>query len=151
MGYYFKNGFIKQKLWSDKISKFMLIVLGVFITSIWYPSNANILLRGADPYSVYDLPSKFFILCCTFAMVYSLWNLKKNVPVLTEIGKDSLFYYLFHGLIIKFVLEPIVVRFGLPINLLWYIFYLFLMLAVLYIMSKSKFFQWFINPTFKIK
>lgn len=78
MGYYFKNGSIRQRLWSDNISKILLIILGVFITFIWYPSNANILLRGADSYCIYDLPSKFFILCCTFIMIYSLWNLKRS-------------------------------------------------------------------------
>ena len=127
----------------------MLIVLGVFITFIWYPSNANILLRGADSYCIYDLPSKFFILCCTLVMVYSLWNLKRNVSFMIKIGKDSLFYYLYHGLIIKFVLEPIVYRLDLSTNLLWCMLYLFFMLAALYIMSKLKFFRWFIAPTFK--
>lgn len=151
MGYYFKIGLIRQRLWSNNISKFLFIALGVFVSFIWYPSNANILLRGADSYGIYDLPSKCFILCCTLLMVYVLWGLKRNCSFFTEIGKNSLFYYLYHGLIIKFVLEPVVVRLDLPTNMLWCIFYLFFIFVVLYMMSKLKFFRWFIAPTLKLK
>lgn len=149
MGYYFKTDLIKQTLWSKKVSWFLLIVISIFITFIWFPSNASILLRGADPYSISDVPAKLFILCCTIVLIYSLWNLKCENDYFAKIGKDSLFYYLYHGLFIKFLIVPLVVKVGLPTNLWCCMVYLFFILIALHVMSKINIFRWFVNPTIK--
>lgn len=146
MGYYFKTNLIKQTLWSKKVSWFLLIIISIFITYIWFPSNASILLRGADPYSIEDLPAKLFILCCTIVLIYSLWNLKFENDYFAKNGKDSLFYYLYHGLFIKFLIAPLVVKVGLPTNLWCCMVYLFFILIALHVMSKINIFRWLVNP-----
>lgn len=151
MGHYFKRDLIKQTLWNKKVSKYLLLILSVIITFVWYPTNANLLLRGADPYTINDLPDKVFIFCCTLVFIYSLWNLKRENTYLAKIGKDSLFYYLYHGLIIKFMLVPVATKLGLPTNFISCLFLLFLILVTLHLMSKIQFFRWFVNPTFKFK
>lgn len=148
MGYYFRMNMIKQKLWSNNISIALLIAICVFIIFVWYPSNANVLLRGADSYSFCDLPAKVLILICTLVCIYALWNLKKENHYLAEIGKYSLFYYLYHGLIIQFFIVPIVKRLNLPAHLLYCTLYLLFILCILHLMNKLKFFRWFTNPTF---
>lgn len=149
MGYYFKENLIKQTLWSKKISLLFMIVVSLFITFIWFPSNASILLRGADPYSIEDVPAKVFTLCCTIVLIYSLWNLKYENAYLAKMGRDSLFYYLYHGLFIKFLINPLVVKLNLPTNLLFCILYLFFILIALHLMSKIKIFRWIVNPIIK--
>lgn len=149
MGYYFKANLIKQTLWSKKVSWFLLIAVSIVILFIWFPSNASVLLRGADPYIIEDIPAKLFVLCCAVLLVYSLWNLKHENTYLAEIGRDSLFYYLYHGLFIQFLIKPLVVKFAIPTNLLVCILYLFFILITLHMMSKIKIFRWFVNPTIK--
>ena len=149
MGYYFKANLIKQTLWSKKVSWFLLIAVSIVILFIWFPSNASILLRGADPYSISDIPAKLFILCCTIVLIYSLWNIKFENDCFAKIGKDSLFYYLYHGLFMKFLIALLVVKVGLPTNLWCCMVYLFLILIALHLMSKINIFRWFVNPTIK--
>ncbi len=149
MGYYFKTNLIKQTLWSKKVSWVLLIAVSIVILFIWFPSNASILLRGADPYSISDVPAKLFISCCTIVLIYSLWNLKYENDCFAKIGKDSLFYYLYHGLFIKFLIVPLVVKVGLPTNLWCCMVYLFFILIALHVMSKINIFRWLVNPTIK--
>ena len=87
MGYYFRTNSIKQKLWGNTISKFLLIVVCLVVFLGYYPSNANVLLRGADPYSVQVLPDKMFLIFCTLICVYSIWNLRFEVSYLAKVGK----------------------------------------------------------------
>lgn len=151
IGYYFKTSQIKQTLWNKNFSYLLLLLIIVFIIIIGYPSNANILLRGADPYTISDIPAKLFILVCTIVIIYSLWNIRFENIYLAKLGKESLFYYLYHGLIIKFLMVPIVEKLNLPTNLLICMFYLLLVIIFLYLLNKIKFFRWLINPTLKHK
>lgn len=114
LGYYFRTNSIKQVLWNKFLSVFLLFAICVIVFLGYYPSNASILLRGADPYKISDLPSKIFLLLCTLVSVYSLWNLRCEVGCLARIGKDSILYYLYHGLFIQFLFVPLIKRFNIP-------------------------------------
>lgn len=146
MGYYFRTNSIKQKLWSNTISKSLLIVICLVVLLGYYPSNANILLRGADPYTIQDLPAKMFLLLCTMLCVYSLWNLRCEVSCFAKVGKDSLFYYLYHGLIIQFFIVPVVNWFNLPIDLLGALMYFLFILLLIHLMGRFSIFRWLVNP-----
>lgn len=151
MGYYFRTNTIKQKLWSNTISKCLLIVICFVVILGCYPSNASILLRGADSYSIQDLPAKMFLFLCTLVCVYSLWNLKCEVLCLAKIGKDSLFYYLYHGLMIQYFIAPVVLRFNLPTGLLGVALYFMLILFTIFLMDRIQIFRWLVNPALKHK
>lgn len=144
LGYYFRIGSVKQVLWSKFLSKFLLLFICVIILLGCYPSNASILLKGAGLYNIYDLPAKIFLLLCTIVCVYSLWNLRCEIKFLAHIGKESLFYYLYHGLIIQFFLVPLIKRFNLPTDIHFSVLYFLLLLLVIYVMSKVTFFRWFV-------
>ena len=79
MGYYFREGKIKQKICNNSISIILLAIVSLICLLGLYPNNASILLRGADPYSTHDLPAKVFILMCTMVCTYTLWNTKREV------------------------------------------------------------------------
>lgn len=151
MGYYFKTDQIQQTLWSKKVCYLFLILVSIYILLIGFPSNASILLRGADSYSIHDVPAKLLMLCCTLILIYSIWNLKCSNTYLARIGKGSLFYYLYHGLLIKFLIAPLVVKLGLPTTLWCSILYLLLIIILLHLMNKINFLRWLVNPTFKQK
>lgn len=151
LGYYFRQGYIKQSLWSKNLSIFFVIFLGLIISFVWCPSDASILLRGADPYTINDLPNKLLITSCTLVLSYSIWNLKYENLYLSEIGKESLFYYLYHGIVIKFLFEPLITRLNLPTNLLCCIVYSLMILLLLKHMRKYRLFQWLVCPTLKSK
>lgn len=147
MGFYFRTNQIKKKLWGNTLSIIFLIAICLVIIIGGYPINANILLRGADSYGIDELLAKLLLFLCSLICVYSLWNLRFTVTYLAKVGQESLFYYLYHGLIIQFFLVPLVRHFNLSTNLFWIIIYFFLILVVIYLMSKLLFFRWFVNPS----
>ena len=151
MGYYFKTAQIQQTLWNKNISYLFLSLISIYILLIGLPSNANVLLRGADSYSIHDVPAKLLMLCCTLILIYTIWNLKNSNAYLAKIGKDSLFYYLYHGLLIKFLIAPLVAKLGLPTTLWSSILYLFLFIILLHLMNKIKILRWLVNPKLKQK
>lgn len=146
MGYYFQSNLIKQKLWGGRLSIIFLIIISLIVILGYYPIDAKVLLRGADPYGIDELASKLFLFLCSIVCVYSLWNLRFFVPYMEKIGKDSLFYYLYHGLIIQFFIVPIVGHFNLSTNLLYTIVYFFFIIVAIHLMSKLSFYRWLVNP-----
>lgn len=147
MGYYFRERKIKQKLCNNSISIILLAIVSIICLLGLYPNNASILLRGADPYSIHDLPAKVFILMCTMVCIYTLWNTKREVSWLAEIGRNSLMYYLYHGLIIEFFLTPVVNYFNLPTNILGISAYFLFIIFIIQLMNRFTLFKWLINPS----
>jgi len=147
MGYYFRRGKIRQKICNNSIGIILFVIVGLICLIGLYPDNASILLKGADPYTIYDLPAKVFILICTMVCIYTLWNIKRKVSWLAEIGKNSLMYYLYHGLIIEFVLVPIVNYFNLPTGILGISTYFLFIIFIIQTMNRFSFFKWLINPS----
>lgn len=146
MGYYFQTNQIKQKLWGNSLSKILLVIVCMIVILGYYPIYANILLRNADSYGIDELPSKLFLFLCSLVCVYSLWNLRFFCTYLAKVGKDSLFYYLYHGMIIQFIIVPIVRHLNLSTSLFGTIVYLFFILVAIYLMSKLSFFRWLVHP-----
>lgn len=146
MGYYFRTGQIKQKICNNTLTVILFILVSAICLLGIYPDNASILLRGADPYSISDLPAKIFILICTMVCIYAIWNLKREVAWLAEIGKNSLMYYLYHGLIIEFILVPIVNYYNLPTGILCISAYFLLIIIITKLMNRFSVFIWIINP-----
>lgn len=146
LGYYFKTNSVPQKLWNNKLSMILLVTICFIVFAGCYPHNADVLLKGADSYHIQDLPSKFFLFLCTIVCIYSIWNIKTEITILSKIGKDSLFYYLYHGLIIEFLISPFVARFALPTGLLSAVIYMLFVFLILTILNRIYFFKWLINP-----
>ena len=145
-GYFMKGQVIPKKLWKNWVSVLCIIVVGCAICLGLYPSNADMLLRGVDHYGVSVIPTKMCLLVCSFVMSISVLNLSKDNRLLSSIGKDSLLYYLYHGLLIKFLFNPIIRYFELPTSLLWILVYCCAILLIIYCLGRIKLFRWLINP-----
>lgn len=115
-----------------------------------YPVDDMLLLRGADHYGFYLFPAKIYLLTCSFLssvfLFFLFYLLLSNSKVLSYIGSDSLFFYLYHGVIIKFAINPIISHFGLPQSLPFMMLYCLFIIVMLYFMSKVKLFRWIANP-----
>lgn len=151
MGYFFRIGKIQQKPWSNSVSIALLVIASLVCVLEYYPANACILLRGADNYTIHDIPNKIFIMACSIICVFSLWNLKREVSWLAQIGRYSIFYYLYHGIIIEFLIVPIVEYYNLPANLPNVIICFLLIIFMIHFAMSISVFQWFVNPSLTTK
>lgn len=93
-GYYLRTGKINIKMRNNIVSIIFVGIVCLACILGYYPDNANVLLKGADPYTLSDLPAKILLLICTLICVCSLWVLKCEVHFLAKIGENSLLYYL---------------------------------------------------------
>jgi len=147
LGFYMRQGLIKTKIWPNSISYLIIITVVLLIAFDLYPTNSNILLKGADQYSIKDIPNKVFLLMCSFATSVSFFNLLGNIKYLDLIGKNSLFWYCYHGIIIRFFVAPIINHFHLPNSFLFMLLYLIMIVFALYMMNKIKCLRWLIAPS----
>lgn len=145
-GYYLRTGKINIKMRNNIVSIIFVGIVCLACILGYYPDNANVLLKGADPYTLSDLPAKILLLICTLICVCSLWVLKCEVHFLAKIGENSLLYYLYHGLIIEFLMAPIIKHFGLPTNIIAVSVYFLLIIYMIHLMSRLSIFKWFVNP-----
>ena len=151
-GYYIKQGVFKARLWSNYLSFGIVIAVIVLIvtklqSTIGYDSS-RLMLRGADHYTISDVPLKAFYLLLSFVVTFSVFNLIPENRLLSALGKETMFYYLYHGLIIKFLLQPLVSYFKLPHSFLFMLIYLIGIFGFVFIMRRIKPFRWLISPSF---
>ncbi len=129
----------------------IIFVVGVLVLIILnlFPENSYILLRGADQYNISDIPDKIYILILSFITTISFYNLSnsfKESTFLTNIGQNSIIYYLYHGLIIHFILRPMIRYFNLPQSSPFILLYCCTIICIIYLISKIKFFRWLTAP-----
>lgn len=154
LGYYFGRGMIKSRLWSNYMSYLLVLVCIILIISNLPPpidafnsiDSAKVLLRGADHYSITDVPLKIVFLLISVLLSISVFNIMRNVKLLSQIGRDSLLYYLYHGLIIKYMLIYFVRHFNLPTTFMYILFYLLVVTGVVYLIGRIKPLRWLTNP-----
>lgn len=106
------------------------------------------MLRGADHYAFSEVPLKIYYMVLSFVVSISVFNLLPEIKLLSALGKESMFYYLYHGLIIKFLLQPLVAYFQLPHGFLFMLVYLCGTIGLIFIMWRMMPFRWLISPSF---
>ena len=145
LGYYFKQGAVNTKWWNFNVLHIAVAVILLPIIFWLFPRCGNI-MNGADHYTMVDIPQKVMILSCSLAMCLLVFNKMPEVKILTHIGKDSLFYYLYHIHIIRLCLGPLLREYSMPRTLPFVILYTLAILGIVYLMSKIKFFRWLLQP-----
>ena len=145
LGYYFKQGVVNTKWWNFNVLHIAVAVIMLPIIFWLFPRCGNI-MNGADHYTLVDIPQKVMILSCSLAMCLLVFNKMPEVKMLTHIGKDSLFYYLYHIHIIRLCLGPLLREYSMPRTLPFVILYTLAILGIVYLMSKIKFFRWLLQP-----
>lgn len=146
LGYYIKQGVITERPWRKSLS---VCFITIYITLIFlglFPENSDVILRGADSYKLVDTLSKIYLQFCSYLIAISVFVVMIENKYLSLIGKESLFYYLYHGVIILFVMQPLVSYYGLPQTFPFMILYCAIVITFVFCLSKISLFRWIANP-----
>ena len=146
-GYYIGHGHLKAQLWNNRISYIIIASIILLICLGMYPSNSRDLLNGSIHYQIRDLPSKAFLLLCSFSLSLSVFYVAKTNCFFEYFGKNSMTYYLYHGLLVEFVLLPIVQKYNLPTSFPYICLYFFIIILIVFYISKINLFVWLTKPT----
>lgn len=150
LGYYYRQGALDQRWWNCNALHIGVAVVLLPLIFWLYPRCGNI-MNGADNYTLADLPQKALILSCSVAMSLLVFNYRRDCAGLRHIGKESLFYYLYHFHVIILVIIPLVERFDLMRTLPFIMLYSTIVLGIVFLMTKIPFFKWLVRPTLKLK
>ena len=148
LGYYYRQGALDKRWWHNNVLHASVAVVLLPLIFWLYPRCGNV-LNGADHYLLSDIPEKILILTCSVAMSLLVFNLVRDNLLLRRIGKDSMFYFLFHTLLVDGGLGYINRFYGIPCTLPFILLYTVLVVAVLMLMSRVPFFRWFTSPMIK--
>lgn len=148
LGYYYRLGAVSAHWWKANALHAATAIVLLPVIFLLYPRCGNI-MNGADHYGLQELPQKILIVICSVSMSLLVFNLMKEVKYLVPIGKDSLFYYLYHFLVISLVLSPLHRSYGLPHTFPFIVLYTAAIAIVVFLMSKVGIFRWLVHPTFK--
>ena len=145
LGYYYRQGAISQRWWKNNILHAAVAIVLLPLIFWLFPRCGNV-MNGAEYYSLQDIPQKVMILACSVAMSLLVFNLMRANRFLAHIGKDSLFYYLYHFYIIYIVIVWWVKLTYWPDTMPFIILYTAAVVAILLLMHKVRFFRWLANP-----
>lgn len=145
LGYYYRQGQISDKWWKSNIIHIVTVVILLPLIFWLYPRCGKV-LNGAGFYPITEIPQKVMILICSTAMSLLVFNLAPDVKWLRPIGKDSLFYFLYHYYIIRMLISPVVEHYGLPCSLPFILIYTAIIMGILLLMHKVKFLRWLTRP-----
>ena len=148
LGFYYRQGVFNTPLWHNNKLHIAVLVMMMPLLLWLYPRCGNV-MNGADYYGIAGLPQKAMVLMCSIPMTLLMFNIIPDIKVLRPIGKDSLFYYLYHMLFLAMVTGPLVKNYGLPRTLPFILLYTAFTLLALVVLHKIPFFRWLIHPTFK--
>jgi fucose 4-O-acetylase-like acetyltransferase len=151
LGFYMKQENLVQKPWPKKYkytSWFFIIIVIALIVGFApdHFQKAKLLLRGANHYSTKDIPLKTYYLIRSFILALSVFIVVPENKFLSYIGRDSMLYFLYHGLIIKLILQPITRYYHLPESLPWVLLYWALVIGIIFIIGKIKPLRWLTEP-----
>lgn len=148
LGYYYRQGAISPRWWKANALHAALLIMLMPLIFWLYPRCGNI-MNGADYYTIKDLPQKCMILICSVTMSLLVFNLMREIKLFTHLGKDSLFYYLYHFFIISLIIKPIAAYSNFPSTLPFMLLYTAVIVAIIYLMGKVPFFRWLTRPFLK--
>lgn len=146
LGYYYRHGAISEALWKRNAVHGVVVIVLLPLIFWLYPHCGNF-MNGADHYSIADIPQKVLILACSIAMSLLVFNLTRSQRWLSRIGKDSLFFFLYHRYIISSVIVLWATHTGWPTSLPFIIFYTAVVVGILWLMSMVKILRWPVYPT----
>ncbi len=148
MGFYYHQGVLNNKLWHNNLLHAVVAVALLPLLFWLYPHCGNV-MNGADYYGISGLPEKVMVLTCSICVTLLVFNLMRDNILLRTIGKDTMFYYLYHMFITTSLVVPMVVYNGWSRTLPFMLIYTAAAVAIMWLMSKIQFFHWLIHPTFK--
>ena len=146
MGFYYRQGSFNTPLWHNNKLHIAVVVVMLPLLFWLFPRCGNV-MNGADYYGIAGLPQKAMVLTTSISMSLLVFNLTRENKWLSVIGKDSLFYYVYHINVMALTVIPLVRGYDLPRTLPFIILYTAIAMAIMYVMSNIKLFRWFVHPT----
>jgi fucose 4-O-acetylase-like acetyltransferase len=134
----------KMPKWLAALIMLLAVALVAFLTPQDYV-NVRETVRGASGYGVDNTMvgfiARLIYYILAIVMSISLTSLVSSSKLLGQIGKDSLKYYLFHGILLSFM-----VFLKLPWN--WYFAFVYgaMLMVILYFFNKTKLSDFAIRP-----
>lgn len=150
LGFYYRQGDFNTPLWHNNKLHAGIAVVTLPLLLWLFPRCGNV-MNGADYYGLDGMPEKAMVLICSIAVTLLVFNLTRDNRWLRHIGKDSLFYYVYHILVLALIVTPLVKYFQWPSSFPFIALYTALAVLILLLMSKIKLFWWVMHPTFKKK
>lgn len=146
LGYYYRQGALSSRWWNNNWLHGAVVLVLLPLIFWLFPRCGNV-MNGADHYQVADLHGKAMILTCSVAMSLLVFNLYRDIVWLREIGVKSLFYYVYHIHIVSVIIIPLVMDQQKLHSLPFILLYTGVVVGILYLMSKVRFFNWLVQPT----
>lgn len=140
LGYYMSKSLITIPINTrTKVAALIVImILSCMVFISGWPDSTIKLLLGAYCFPFSQLPVKLLLFVCSILMSLSFYVVFRECSVLAKIGRDSLFYYLYHGIIIQFILMPVFECLNISWNTLTISTCFLFIVILLWLMSKSK-------------
>ena len=140
LGYYMSKSLITIPIntRTKAAALIVIMILSCMVFTGGWPYSTIKLLLGAYCFPFSQLPVKLLLFVCSILMSLSFYVVFRECSVLAKIGRDSLFYYLYHGIIIQFILMPVFECLNIPWNTLTISTCLLFIVILLWLMSKSK-------------
>ena len=114
LGYYHGRGLIPCISFRKPTSIIIIGIVAIIVALGLLPDDVRWILYGSMGYGTDRIFAKSFLMLCSFAMTFSFFSLVQENRILASVGRDSLVYYMYHSLIIMYVLTPAIHRFHLP-------------------------------------
>jgi len=148
IGYYYRQGVFNQRWWNNNILHGAIAAVLLPIIFWLYPHCGNV-MNGADHYRMDGIPEKVLILACSVSMSILVFNIVRENRWLSSIGRDSLFFYVYHMFVISIVIQPLIYGNGWPKTLPFILIYTAAVIAVMLVMRMIPPFRWLTQPVFK--
>lgn len=147
LGYYTGRGLMPPIQFRKSVSIIIIGIVAVIVMFDFLPYNARWLLYGSIGYGSERIIAKSYLMLCSFAVTFSFLGLAKENRILASIGMYSLVYYMYHSLLIMYVLTPAIHYFDLPHNCIAFsIIYTFGILGFIAVARKFKPVIFLANP-----
>lgn len=137
LGYFVRN----RQITALTGMKFSVILLTsvIIIVLFFYPNGSEDMLRCADHFGIKQIPNKLLLQFCSLTSTICIYNLfTKGIDWLSEIGRYSMFFYIYHSLIIKFLLPGVFDKNDVPTGFLSMILLSLLVTAFLALIRRNR-------------
>ena len=145
LGYYYRQGVINTRWWHSNVLHGVVAVVLLPLIFWLYPHCGNV-MNGADHYPIAGIPQKVLILTCSISMSLLVFNMFRDIKALRSIGRQSLFYYVYHYFIIVDIVLLSANWMQWPMTFPFILLYTAATVAILWVMSKIPLFRWAIKP-----
>lgn len=148
LGYYYRQGMLPARWWHNNVLHGAVAAVSLPLLLWLYPHCGN-MLNGADHYTWGDMPQKLLILASSTSVSLLVFNLMPSVAGLRHIGRDSLFYYVYHYYIFDLSLAPVIRGYQWSLTLPYLLLYCGITVIVLLALSKNHVFMRLVQPMLK--